>query len=82
VRRAIGHRNLTIPDLYHRDLLPRYRVRFARLSRIRTILGCPPEDEDIPSDAYKFVEDDEYLIVDLSLHWVSAAFISLSAGPC
>jgi len=50
--------------------LPSFRVRFARLSRIRTQLGCPPEDEDIPSDAYKFVEDDEYLIVDLSLHWV------------
>jgi hypothetical protein len=47
------------------------RVRFARLSRIRTILGCPPEDEDIPTDAYKFVEDDEYLIVDLSIHWVN-----------
>ncbi|KAG7528115.1 hypothetical protein FFLO_06407 [Filobasidium floriforme] len=51
------------------------RVRFARLSRIRTILGCPPEDEDIPSDAYKFVEDDEYLILDLSLHWACDGLI-------
>lgn len=50
---------------------PSSRVRFARLSRIRTILGCPPEEDDIPDDAHKFVEDGEYLALDLSIHWVS-----------
>ena len=48
-----------------------YRMRFARLSRIRTILGCPPEDNTIPHDASTFVEDDEYLVLDLVLNWVS-----------
>ncbi|WWC90603.1 uncharacterized protein L201_005539 [Kwoniella dendrophila CBS 6074] len=47
------------------------RVRFARLSRIRTILGCPPEENDFPDDAEKFAEDDEYLILDLVLNWVA-----------
>ncbi|KAK6910787.1 hypothetical protein I203_104820 [Kwoniella mangroviensis CBS 8507] len=47
------------------------RVRFARLSRIRTILGCPPEENDFPEDAEKFAEDDEYLILDLVLNWVA-----------
>lgn len=64
------------------DHIARLRVRFARLSRIRTILGCPPEDEDIPSDAYKFVEDDEYLILDLSLHWVSIARGVVGPSDC
>ncbi|KAK8854676.1 hypothetical protein IAR55_003415 [Kwoniella newhampshirensis] len=47
------------------------RVRFARLSRIRTILGCPPEENDIPQDAAAYVEDSEYLILDLVLNWVA-----------
>ncbi|RXK35270.1 hypothetical protein M231_07468 [Tremella mesenterica] len=47
------------------------RMRFARLSRIRTILGCPPEEVDVPYDAEVFVEDDEYLILDLVLNWVA-----------
>ncbi|KAK4688302.1 hypothetical protein P7C73_g1812, partial [Tremellales sp. Uapishka_1] len=47
------------------------RVRFARLSRIRAILGCPPEDLDIAYDASMFVEDDEYLILDIVLNWVA-----------
>ncbi|OCF44025.1 hypothetical protein I317_02133 [Kwoniella heveanensis CBS 569] len=47
------------------------RVRFARLSRIRTILGCQPEENDFPVDAEKFAEDDEYLILDLVLNWVA-----------
>ncbi|WWC71461.1 uncharacterized protein I206_105418 [Kwoniella pini CBS 10737] len=47
------------------------RVRFARLSRIRTILGCPPEENEFPADADKFAEDDEYLILDLVLNWVA-----------
>ncbi|WVQ95069.1 hypothetical protein IAU59_002161 [Kwoniella sp. CBS 9459] len=47
------------------------RVRFARLSRIRTILGCPAEENDFPVDAEKFAEDDEYLILDLVLNWVA-----------
>jgi hypothetical protein len=64
------------------------RVRFARLSRIRTILGCPPEEDDIPADAHKFVEDNEYLALDLSIHWVghcgpnlqTSVLISFSTG--
>ncbi|WVR09500.1 hypothetical protein IAU60_006568 [Kwoniella sp. DSM 27419] len=47
------------------------RVRFARLSRIRTILGCPPEENFFPADADKFAEDDEYIILDLVLNWVA-----------
>ncbi|WVQ80147.1 hypothetical protein IAT38_002252 [Cryptococcus sp. DSM 104549] len=47
------------------------RVRFARLSRIRTLLGCPPEENEFPTDAETFVEDDEYLILDLVLNWVA-----------
>ncbi|WRT68518.1 uncharacterized protein IL334_005494 [Kwoniella shivajii] len=47
------------------------RVRFARLSRIRTILGCPPEENDFPHDADMFAENDEYLILDLVLNWVA-----------
>lgn len=58
-------------DTYMEADQPSSRVRFARLSRIRTILGCPPEEDDIPDDAHKFVEDGEYLALDLSIHWVS-----------
>lgn len=47
------------------------RVRFARLSRIRTILGCRPEENDFPYDAATFVEDDEYLVLDLVLNWAA-----------
>lgn len=45
-------------------------MRFARLSRVRQLLGCAPEDVDIPYDVSTFVEDDEYLILDLVLNWV------------
>lgn len=47
------------------------RVRFARLSRIREILGGTKDEIEYPTDANKFVEDDEYLILDLVLGWVS-----------
>lgn len=53
------------------DDASRLRVRFARLSRIRVILGCPKEEVDLPYDASTFVEDDEYLILDVVLNWVS-----------
>lgn len=52
-----------------------YRVRFARLSRLRTILGASPEENDIPFDANTFVEDDEYLVLDLVLNWASSTFV-------
>jgi hypothetical protein len=52
-------------------LLTRLRVRFARLSCIRKILGSKPEDLELPFDASSFTEDDEYLILDLVLNWVS-----------
>ncbi|WWD19178.1 hypothetical protein CI109_103636 [Kwoniella shandongensis] len=51
------------------------RVRFARLSRIRTILGCPPEENDFPVDAVTYIEDDEYLILDLVLNWVAEGLL-------
>jgi hypothetical protein len=47
------------------------RVRFARLSRIREILGGTKDEIEYPTDAKTFVEDDEYLILDLVLGWVS-----------
>lgn len=57
------------------------RVRFARLSQIRTLLGCPPEENEIPADADVVVEDDEYIILDLVLNWVSPTAIdSLQAS--
>lgn len=46
-------------------------MRFARLSQIRTLLGCPPEENEIPADADAIVEDNEYIILDLVLNWVS-----------
>ena len=51
-------------------------MRFARLSRIRTVLGCPPGEVDIPYDAGTFVEDEGYLILDLVLNWVSVSVSS------
>ena len=47
------------------------RVRFARLTWIRRILGGKPDEVEAPHDASSFVEDDEYLILDLVLNWVS-----------
>ncbi|ORY35717.1 hypothetical protein BCR39DRAFT_511725 [Naematelia encephala] len=47
------------------------RIRFARLSRIRSILGAPQGEIEYPYDAAAYVEDDEYLIIDLVLNWVS-----------
>lgn len=46
-------------------------MRFARLSRVRQMLGSEPEELDIPHDASTFAEDDDYLILDLVLNWVS-----------
>ncbi|OWZ37758.1 hypothetical protein C356_04532 [Cryptococcus neoformans c45] len=51
------------------------RVRFARLSQIRTLLGCPPEENEIPADADVVVEDDEYIILDLVLNWVATGLL-------
>lgn len=51
-------------------MLRRLRVRFARLSCIRKILGSKPEDLEMPFDASSFTEDEEYLILDLVLNWV------------
>lgn len=37
------------------------------------ILGCPPEDIEYPEFEWsKLVVDDEYLVLDLVLNWVSA----------
>lgn len=46
------------------------RVRFARLSWIRKILGGRPDEVEQPYDAATYVEDDEYLILDIVLNWV------------
>lgn len=51
------------------------RVRFARLSRIREILGGTKDEIEYPTDAKTFVEDDEYLILDLTLGWVSHSLV-------
>jgi hypothetical protein len=51
------------------------RVRFARLSRIREILGGTKDEIEYPTDAKTFVEDDEYLILDLTLGWVSYSLV-------
>lgn len=48
-------------------------MRFARLSRVRAILGAKPEDMEIPSFVDMVVEDDEYLVLDLVLNWVSTS---------
>ncbi len=47
-------------------------MRFARLSRIRAILGCPPQENRVPADLARVVEDDDYVIIDLVLNWVSS----------
>ncbi|WVN86251.1 uncharacterized protein L203_101412 [Cryptococcus depauperatus CBS 7841] len=47
------------------------RVRYARLSRIRTLMGCPPEENEFPFDAEQYVEDDEYIVEDLVLNWAA-----------
>lgn len=46
------------------------RVRFARLSRIKIILGCAPEEMDLPDQIHLVVEDDDYLILDVVINWV------------
>lgn len=46
-------------------------VRFARLSHIRRLLGGKPEEVEVPFDGSKFAEDDEYLILDIVINWVS-----------
>lgn len=53
------------------------RMRFARLSRIRAIMGCPPQENlRITPDIVSVVEDDDYVILDLVLNWVG-----VSVGP-
>lgn len=46
------------------------RVRFARLSWIRKILGGTPDEIGTVFDAGLFAEDDQYLILDVVLNWV------------
>jgi len=38
---------------------------------LKIILGAKPEDLEIPEDTLAVVEDDDYLILDLVLNWVS-----------
>ena len=45
-------------------------MRFARLSRIRAILGAAPQDIPVTPEMNTVSEDDEYLILDLVLNWV------------
>lgn len=54
-------------------------MRFARLSWIRKILGGRPDEVEHPYDAETFVEDDEYLILDIVLNWVRRECV-LKAG--
>ena len=46
------------------------RIRFARLTQIRRLLGAKEDELEPPFDASTFVVDDEYLILDLVLNWV------------
>lgn len=46
-------------------------MRFARLSHIRTILGASAGENAVPPDLAAVSEDDEWLILDLVLNWVS-----------
>lgn len=46
-------------------------VRFARLSRLKLILGAAPEDIEYPEFEWqKLVVDEDYLVLDLVLNWV------------
>jgi hypothetical protein len=56
-----------------------YRVRYARLSRIRSLLGCPAEDIDVPAEMEKIAEDKDFLILDLVLNWVRLRLLRLRA---
>ncbi|GFZ50895.1 hypothetical protein JCM24511_08653 [Saitozyma sp. JCM 24511] len=47
------------------------RVRFARLSRLRVMLGAPPDEVERPRDASKVVEDDEWMVIDVVLNWIA-----------
>ncbi|WOO77249.1 Biofilm regulator 1 [Vanrija pseudolonga] len=47
------------------------RMRFARLSHIRTILGATAGENAVPPDLAAVSEDDEWLILDLVLNWVA-----------
>ncbi|KAL1413355.1 hypothetical protein Q8F55_001114 [Vanrija albida] len=47
------------------------RMRFARLSHIRTILGASAGENPIPAELAGVSEDDEWLILDLVLNWVA-----------
>jgi hypothetical protein len=46
------------------------RMRFARLSRIRLILGCAPDDLDLPPTADLIAEDQDWMVLDMVLNWV------------
>ncbi len=35
-------------------------------------LGAEKEDQDIPETAERFSEDERFIALDLSIHWVSA----------
>lgn len=51
---------------------PPRSVRFARLSRLRVMLGAPPDEVERPSNASKVVEDDEWMVIDVVLNWVGS----------
>ncbi|WVQ72101.1 hypothetical protein IAR50_001646 [Cryptococcus sp. DSM 104548] len=51
------------------------RVRFARMSRIRTILGCLPEENEFPEGMDQCFEDDMYIIEDVVLNWVAEGML-------
>lgn len=53
------------------------RLRFARLTQIRRLLGAKEDELELPFDASTFVVDDEYLILDLVLNWVSLGIVNV-----
>lgn len=61
-------------------LLTPDRMRFARLSHIRAVLGCPPQDNTVPVSVQTVVEDEDYLILDLVLNWVSRCYGGAHGG--
>ncbi|ODO11145.1 hypothetical protein I350_01748 [Cryptococcus amylolentus CBS 6273] len=52
------------------------RVRFARMSRIRTILGCLPEENEFPEGMDEVFEDDMYIIEDVVLNWAKGMLLA------
>lgn len=47
------------------------RMRFPRLSRVRTMLGAQPQEVSRPPELEKIMENAEYLVIDLVLNWVA-----------